>query len=64
MDLLCGRSLLAIPMVRDRLIPREMMPALIKTDPLNWNKWFKLLVLLQVSFLAFLGPFSQGAIVC
>lgn len=32
-------------------------------DPLNWNKWFKLLVLLQVSFLAFLGPFSQGAIV-
>lgn len=31
---------------------------------MNWNKWFKLFVLLQVSFLAFLGPFSQGAIVC
>ena len=36
---------------------------LIRTDPLKWNWWFKLLMLLQVSFLRFLGPFSQGAIV-
>lgn len=37
--------------------------SLTQLDPLSWSKWFKLAVLLQVSFLAFLGPFSQGAIV-
>ncbi|KAH8805131.1 major facilitator superfamily domain-containing protein [Xylogone sp. PMI_703] len=31
-------------------------------DPLNWPSWAKLVVLLQVSFLGFLGPFSQGTI--
>lgn len=31
-------------------------------DPLNWNRWLKLWVLAQVSFLAFLGPFTQAVI--
>lgn len=44
------------------LTPQEIS-ALTVIDPLKWSPWFKLLVLLQVSFLAFLGPFSQGAIV-
>ena len=29
---------------------------------MNWNKWVKLSVLTQVSFLAFLGPFTQAVI--
>ena len=32
-------------------------------DPLNWNPWLKFFTLLQVSFLAFLGPFTQAYIV-
>lgn len=31
-------------------------------DPLNWPSWLKLAVLIQVSFLAFLGPFCQAVI--
>ena len=42
---------------------RETAAADCYLDPLNWNKWFKLWVLLQVAFLAFLGPFSQAVIV-
>lgn len=62
MDILYDRSLLAILVVRNHVFLEPSL-ALTKTDPLNWNKYFKLVVLLQVSFLAFLGPFSQGAIV-
>ena len=32
-------------------------------DPLNWNLWLKILVLLQVSLLAFLALFSASLIV-
>ena len=32
------------------------------SDPLNWPAWLKLVVLIQVSFLAFLGPFCQAVI--
>ena len=32
-------------------------------DPLNWNRWLKFFTLLQVAFLAFLGPFTQAYIV-
>ncbi|KAF2092501.1 MFS general substrate transporter [Rhizodiscina lignyota] len=42
--------------------PLRPQPTDSPLDPLNWNRWIKLLVLLQVSFLGFLGPFSQGAI--
>ena len=35
---------------------------LMKQDPLNWPAWLKLVVLIQVSFLAFLGPFCQAVI--
>ena len=31
-------------------------------DPLNWAGWLKFAVLIQVSFLAFLGPFCQAVI--
>lgn len=36
--------------------------ALTRPDPLNWPAWIKLAVLIQVSFLAFLGPFCQAFI--
>lgn len=64
MDIPCDHSHPAIPMVQDRCLFAKKFRALTVPDPLNWNKWFKLFVLLQVSFLAFIGPFSQGAIVC
>ncbi len=35
----------------------------IGLDPLNWSRTWKLVTLLQVSFLSFLGPFTQGFIV-
>lgn len=31
-------------------------------DPLNWPYWLKICVLVQVSFLAFLGPFCHAVI--
>ncbi|KAJ9493834.1 hypothetical protein LTR99_011156 [Exophiala xenobiotica] len=43
--------------------PLRPQPSDDPLDPLNWSWWWKLATLLQVSFLAFLGPFTQGYIV-
>ncbi|KAK5239187.1 hypothetical protein LTR40_014762, partial [Exophiala xenobiotica] len=43
-------------------LPLVPQPTERKDDPLNWSPSLKLFVLLQVSFLAFLGPMA-GAIV-
>ncbi|KAL9616446.1 MAG: hypothetical protein Q9160_008698 [Pyrenula sp. 1 TL-2023] len=40
--------------------PLRPQPTDDPRDPLNWNPWLKLWVLFQVSFLAFLGPFTQA----
>lgn len=42
--------------------PLRPQPTDDTLDPLNWHYWLKLAVLLQVSFLAFLGPFCQATI--
>ncbi|KAK5126327.1 hypothetical protein LTR85_010563 [Meristemomyces frigidus] len=42
--------------------PLRPQPTSDPLDPLNWPYWLKLAVLLQVSFLAFLGPFCQAVI--
>ncbi|OAA63411.1 Major facilitator superfamily domain, general substrate transporter [Niveomyces insectorum RCEF 264] len=48
---------------RDRhglaLVPQ---PTAFRDDPLNWPHWLKWLVLLQVSFLAMLGPFNSSVV--
>ncbi|OCL02087.1 MFS general substrate transporter [Glonium stellatum] len=41
------------------LIPQ---PSDFKDDPLNWPRWLKWTVLLQVSFMAFLGPFNAAVV--
>ncbi|KAI1089544.1 major facilitator superfamily domain-containing protein [Rostrohypoxylon terebratum] len=41
------------------LVPQ---PSKFRDDPLNWPTWLKWLVLLQVSFLAFLGPFNSAVV--
>ncbi|RFU32211.1 hypothetical protein B7463_g4124, partial [Scytalidium lignicola] len=41
------------------LVPQ---PTHFKDDPLNWPYWLKWLVLLQVSFLTFLGPFNSAVV--
>ncbi|KIY02001.1 uncharacterized protein Z520_02139 [Fonsecaea multimorphosa CBS 102226] len=43
-------------------LPLVPQPTDRKDDPLNWSPWLKFFILLQVSFLAFLGPMA-GAIV-
>ncbi|KAL2004461.1 hypothetical protein VTN00DRAFT_3490 [Thermoascus crustaceus] len=42
--------------------PLRPQPSDDPLDPLNWSTAWKLVVLLQVSFLGFLGPFSQGTV--
>ncbi|KAF2103119.1 MFS general substrate transporter [Rhizodiscina lignyota] len=42
--------------------PLHPQPSSDPRDPLNWNKWFKLWVLFQVSLLSFLSPFTQAVI--
>lgn len=42
--------------------PLRPQPSDDPKDPLNWPTWLKLSTLLQVSFLAFLGPFTQAVI--
>ncbi|KAI0889348.1 major facilitator superfamily domain-containing protein [Annulohypoxylon maeteangense] len=41
------------------LVPQ---PSNFRDDPLNWPIWLKWLVLLQVSFLAMLGPFNSSVV--
>ncbi|KAI2463288.1 major facilitator superfamily domain-containing protein [Annulohypoxylon bovei var. microspora] len=41
------------------LVPQ---PSKFRDDPLNWPIWMKWLVLLQVSFLAMLGPFNSSVV--
>lgn len=52
-----------VPKLDPHGFPLHPQPSDDPLDPLNWNRWFKLWVLLQVSFLAFLGPFSVAFIV-
>nr|KAK5448869.1 hypothetical protein LTR18_001957 [Exophiala xenobiotica] len=51
------------PVYRDSngfaLVPQ---PTRFRDDPLNWPAWLKWLVLLQTSFLAFLGPFNSAVV--
>ncbi|EMC98470.1 hypothetical protein BAUCODRAFT_32515 [Baudoinia panamericana UAMH 10762] len=42
--------------------PLRPQPTDDRMDPLNWPYWIKMAVLIQVSFLAFLGPFCQAVI--
>ncbi|GAB7352450.1 hypothetical protein MBLNU459_g2861t1 [Dothideomycetes sp. NU459] len=42
--------------------PLRPQPSDDPKDPLNWPAWLKLTTLLQVSYLAFLGPFTQAVI--
>ena len=44
-------------------IPLVPQPTSDPLDPLNWSLWLKMLVLLQVSLLAFLALFSDSLIV-
>ena len=44
-------------------IPLVPQPTSDPLDPLNWSPWLKILVLLQVSLLAFLALFSASLIV-
>ena len=44
-------------------IPLVPQPTSDPLDPLNWSAWLKILVLLQVSLLAFLTLFSASLIV-
>ncbi|OAA58653.1 Major facilitator superfamily domain protein [Niveomyces insectorum RCEF 264] len=41
-------------------LPLVPQPSKFKDDPLNWPRWLKWAVLLQVSFMAFLGPFNSA----
>ncbi|ETS83221.1 hypothetical protein PFICI_05097 [Pestalotiopsis fici W106-1] len=43
-------------------LPLVPQPTDRKDDPLNWSPYLKLLVLLQVSWLAFLGPLAAAVI--
>lgn len=53
---------LAAPKLDPHGYPLRPQPTDDPLDPLNWKPWVKMVVLLQVSFLAFLGPFSQAVI--
>ena len=53
---------LAAPNLDKNGFPLRPQPTDDPLDPLNWPAWLKLAVLLQVSFLAFLGPFCQAVI--
>lgn len=46
-----------------RGMPLVPQPTSDPLDPLNWSLWLKILVLLQVSLLAFLALFSASLIV-
>ena len=59
----CALSLPMILWVRRQVSHAGKALSKSAIDPLNWNKWLKLWVLVQVSFLAFLGPFTQAVIV-
>ncbi|CAK7204856.1 hypothetical protein SEUCBS139899_007618 [Sporothrix eucalyptigena] len=41
-------------------LPLQPQPSDFKDDPLNWPRWMKWMVLLQVSFMALLGPFNAA----
>ncbi|KAL1889009.1 hypothetical protein Sste5346_009189 [Sporothrix stenoceras] len=41
-------------------LPLAPQPSDFKDDPLNWPRWMKWMVLLQVSFMALLGPFNAA----
>jgi hypothetical protein len=43
--------------------PLVPQPSPYADDPLNWPAWKKWMVLLQISFLAMLGPFNSSTIV-
>ncbi|GLB45032.1 putative sugar (and other) transporter [Lyophyllum shimeji] len=43
-------------------LPLVPQPSRFKDDPLNWPPWLKWAVLIQVSFMAFLGPFNAAVV--
>lgn len=43
-------------------LPLVPQPSKFKDDPLNWPSWLKWAVLVQVSFMAFLGPFNAAVV--
>ena len=43
-------------------LPLVPQPSQWKDDPLNWPSWLKWAVLVQVSFMAFLGPFNAAVV--
>ena len=43
-------------------LPLVPQPSQWKDDPLNWPRWLKWAVLIQVSFMAFLGPFNAAVV--
>ncbi|MCJ1286218.1 hypothetical protein MMC26_005563 [Xylographa opegraphella] len=57
-----GTPPVTTPKLDQHGFPLRPQPSDDPKDPLNWNRWLKLFTLLQVSFLAFLGPFTQAYI--
>ncbi|KUJ22913.1 MFS general substrate transporter [Mollisia scopiformis] len=43
-------------------LPLVPQPSRFKDDPLNWPSWLKWAVLIQVGFMAFLGPYNSALI--
>ncbi|KAG0651041.1 Efflux pump vrtL [Hyphodiscus hymeniophilus] len=43
-------------------LPLVPQPSRFKDDPLNWPSWLKWTVLLQVGFMAFLGPYNSALV--
>ncbi|PVH78809.1 MFS general substrate transporter [Cadophora sp. DSE1049] len=43
-------------------LPLVPQPSRFKDDPLNWPSWLKWAVLIQVGFMAFLGPYNAALI--
>lgn len=62
MDIHCGLNRQKIRSVRRQTSFYVRNVCSDTTDPLNWPLWLKTAVLVQVSFLAFLGPFCQAVI--
>lgn len=43
-------------------LPLVPQPSRFKDDPLNWPSWLKWAVLIQVGFMAFLGPYNAALV--
>lgn len=56
-----SRSVETLKLAADGL-PLVPQPSQFKDDPLNWPSWLKWAVLIQVGFMAFLGPYNAALI--